>query len=313
MTTADLHRAPLIDRIIDLEHGVSVHAEASLKEPGQSLSDVLTVSLSLELMAQTAVLVAPHHRLVRLRAGDFVTSLGAGSAPPVLTSARRLPGEHAEYEVTLSLPRTGKPPMRIASAVLEMADAPRTAPTLDVEADWSVDRRGRHLNGAALYAATELASQRPPQLSRVVQWASMRGLGQLIGAMGPRSSLFAGLSASMPLASSPGVIESVCRLVEWQWYALAGEGGIVHGVDRIEWYRIPRADESLLATISCRGSALGSPSFDATVLSTGRKPALQLHGVRLLPAALTSQRAAQPRVEWHAFMRLLDAQNFAAQ
>ena len=65
--SGDLRRSPLIERIVELKLGEA--ATVLAPKPGE----VCPFSFCLELMAQTASLVSPHHRLVRLRLGDFQT------------------------------------------------------------------------------------------------------------------------------------------------------------------------------------------------------------------------------------------------
>jgi len=292
--SGDLRRAPLIERIVELKLGEA----ATVLAP--KLGEVCSLAFCLELMAQTAALVSPHHRLVRLRHGNFQT-LPDPSAAPITVKARRV---GAELEFKLETPH-----VPVAAALLEMADTPRDAPTMPLAEEWTLDRRGRSANGASLYSASELA--RASGRTRIVQWASQRGLGQLVGGLGSRGPQLGVQSPVTPMASSPGVVEGLTHLTEWQWYALAGEGGQVHSVDRIEWYRIPRPDEPLVATIACRGSVAGSPSFDAIAFGADHKPALEIHGLRLLTSRLANDRLV-PRVEWQSFIRLLDAQEHPA-
>ncbi len=290
-----LHRTPLLERVIELKG----------REEAVALAPVgaeTSFAFCLELMSQTAALVFPHHRLVRLRRGLFSTHPALSSTTPILCQARRV---GAELHVSLQQPREGGEPIAIASGLIELADSPREAPTVLNPEEWSLDRRGKSLNGSALYAAADV--QVAAGTHRVVQWATTRGLGHLIGGLGERGPHFGVLSPSTPLASCPGVVEGLQQLTEWQWYALAGEGGRVQAVDRIEWYRIPRADEGLLGTITCRGSVAGAPCFDATAFGVDRKPALELHGVRLAPRSILLERSIVPRVEWQSFVRLLEA------
>ncbi len=279
-------RTPLIQRVVELKLGELAVLEAAPPIERGSFA------FCLELMAQAAALISPHHRLVRLREGAFHRSVDSA----VTIRATRL-GTELQISLETTLP--------VARALVEMADAPRDAPTLPVAEEWGVDRRGRAHNGASLYASVELASA--PPLPRIVQWASHRGLGQLVGGLGPRRQQLGIATPASPFASSPGVIEGLTHLAQWQWYALAGEAGHVEGVDAIEWYRIPRADEPLVATVACRGSRAGSPSFDALAYGADHKPALVLRGLRLKPTRLANDLMV-PRVDWQSFVRLLDGQ-----
>lgn len=279
-------RTPLIERVIELKVGEQAVLEAAAPIERGSFA------FCLELMSQTASLISPHHRLVRLREGTF----HRGVDSRVTIRATRI-GAELQVSLETTLP--------VARAFIEMADAPRDAPTMSVAEEWVIDRRGRAHNGGSLYASVELSST--PPLPRIVQWAAHRGLGQLVGGLGPRGQQFGIAAPANPFSSSPGVIEGLTHLTEWQWYALAGESGRVEGVDSIEWYRIPRADEALVATVSCRGSRGGSPSFDAFAFGADHKPALELRGLRLKPTRLANDRMV-PRVEWQSFVRLLDGQ-----
>jgi hypothetical protein len=300
--TSNPHRTPLLERVMALRLKEEASAIANLASLKAEADEAPSLPLCLELMAEVASLVFPHQRLIRLQRGEFSTRAPAlGQAPIVCRAERRGDG----VEANLFQQSEGAEPLRIASASVQLADSPGAAVKLLPGDEWALDRRGRTPNADELYAARELTLSNRPGQNRVIQWAAQTGLGNLVGGLGPRGPHFGLVTQSIPLPSSPGVIEALCQLVQWQWYALAGEGARVQAVERIEWYRIPRPDEELVGRVSCRGSIAGAPCFDAVAYGSDRKPALELHGVRVVSHPLSPDPQPFPRLDWESFVRVL--------
>ena len=110
--SSGLHRTPLIERVVELKG----REEALALAPA---GDQSSFSFCLELMSQTASLVFPHHRLVRLRRGLFAAKPELNPSVPISCRARKVGGE---LLVSLQQPREGAEPIAVASGIVELAD-----------------------------------------------------------------------------------------------------------------------------------------------------------------------------------------------
>ncbi len=294
-------RPPLIDRLVNFRAGESVGAVSSLKgvimaETGPS------ASLCLELLSEAASVLFAHRRLTRAYRAVFAQSVSLNPNHPLDCLARRV---SMGVEVTLQQSRDSDVPVIIASALLELADSAPESPVGQLD-EWVLERRGRAPNGEALYRVSEAQLDSRADTAEVVQWAASAGLGQMLALIGLRGDHFGGLPPSLPLVTNPGVVDGLCQLAAWQWYALAGQTSRVRDVERIEWYRTSRADEELIGSVICRGSRDGCPLFDAIAYDGERKRVVELKGLRLLNVQ-TRPHEVLPRAEWQHFVRVLGA------
>jgi hypothetical protein len=307
----DRSQYPLLEAASEIVRGESAVAKRELRPPAElaESTQVLPPSLELEFLAEVGSLVYPDRVLLGMKDVRWFarTSEPPASAKLVGRARREADGmvivhvsvepEGLDGEAQDSLDNT----LPVCRGLLQFGHVYRPAP-------WRqplvLDMAAEHLhNGRALYESTG-PSGGVPEALQVIDWARLCELGRIQGGLVYPRHLVKSLPPGRLQVAAPA-LEGTLHLVQWLWYAFAGEGSRPMAMAESTWYRLPRRDEQLACDVQLRGASGGLASFDAGIHGQDGVPILELRGIGAASQPAGEPEKALPRLAWQSFVKRL--------